>query len=71
MAAVAYTSTKAEIDYYQSQLEKRRTGSRTGRRTNGTSVRSLLRKGFEALLDPIVKKITSTPRCGDLMMNEE
>lgn len=74
MAAVAYTSTKAEIDYYHSQLEKEKDWIKNRPEDEKAEVYEVYyRKGFRGtLLDQIVKKITSNPKVWlDFMMNEE
>lgn len=74
MAAVAYTSTKAEADYYQSQLEKEREWIEKKPVDEKAEVREVYyRKGFRGtLLEQIVKKITSDKRVWlEFMMTEE
>ncbi|MBI4360336.1 VIT1/CCC1 transporter family protein [Candidatus Micrarchaeota archaeon] len=74
MAAVAYTSTKAESDYYQSQLEKEREWIERRPKDERAEVREVYyRKGFRGkLLDQIVGKITSDKNVWlDFMMTEE
>jgi len=74
MAAVAYTSTKAEIDYYHSQLEKEKDWIEKRPADEKAEVYEVYyRKGFRGkLLDQIVKKITSNRKVWlDFMMNEE
>ncbi len=74
MAAVAYTSTKAEIDYYQSQLEKEKEWIENRPDDERAEVYEVYyRKGFRGkLLQQIVKKITSDKKVWlDFMMNEE
>jgi len=74
MAAVAYTSTKAETDFYHSQYEKEKGEVEKGSPTEIEEVRELYRrKGFSGrLLESIVKKITSDKKVWlDFMMQEE
>jgi len=74
MAAVAYTSTKAEIDYYHSQLKKEKEWIETRPDDERAEVYEMYyRKGFRGkLLDQIVKKITSDKKVWlEFMMNEE
>jgi predicted membrane protein (TIGR00267 family) len=74
MAAVAYTSTKAEKDFYHSQYEKEKQEVEMGSPTEVEEVRELYRrKGFGgSLLDRIVEKITSDRKVWlEFMMQEE
>ena len=74
MGAVAYTSTKAEQDFYHSQYEKEKREVNMGSPTEVEEVRELYRrKGFTGkLLDQIVRKITSDKKVWlDFMMQEE
>src|SRR3989344_487787 len=74
MGAVAYTSTKAEQDFYHSQYEKEKREVEMGSPTEVEEVRELYRrKGFSGkLLDDVVKKITSNKKVWlDFMMHEE
>ncbi len=74
MAAVAYTSTKAEIDYYHSQLKKEKEWIENRPDDERAEVYEVYyRKGFRGkLLQQIVKKITSDKKVWlDFMMNEE
>ncbi|MFH1056888.1 MAG: VIT1/CCC1 transporter family protein [Candidatus Micrarchaeota archaeon] len=74
MAAVAYTSTKAEHDFYWSQHDKEKAEVESRSPTEVAEVHELYRrKGFSGkLLDAIVSKITSDKRVWlDFMMHEE
>lgn len=74
MAAVAYTSTKAEIGYYQSQHDKECEWIEQKPDIERAEVYEVYyRKGFRGkLLGQIVKKITSNKKVWlDFMMNEE
>ncbi|MDP2717163.1 MAG: VIT1/CCC1 transporter family protein [Candidatus Micrarchaeota archaeon] len=74
MAAVAYTSTKAQRDYYFSQLEKEKQWIRDRPADEKAEVYEVYyRKGFRGkLLDQIVRKITSNKKTWlDFMMMEE
>ncbi len=74
MAAVAYTSTKAEIGYYQSQRKQEQDYIENNPQDERAEVYEVYyRKGFRGkLLDQIVKKITSDEKVWlDFMMNEE
>ncbi|MEM4255500.1 MAG: VIT1/CCC1 transporter family protein [Candidatus Norongarragalinales archaeon] len=74
MAAVAYTSTKAERDFYWNQYEKEKAEIEAGSPTEVEEVRELYRrKGFGGkLLETVVKKITSSKKVWlDFMMHEE
>lgn len=74
MAAVAYTSSKAEIDYYQSQLQKEKEWIEKHPKDERAEVYEVYyRKGFRGkLLQQIVKKITSDKKVWlDFMMTEE
>jgi vacuolar iron transporter family protein len=74
MAAVAYTSTKAQRDYYFSQLEKEKDWIKNRPNDERAEVFEVYyRKGFRGkLLDGIVKKITSNHKTWlDFMMTEE
>ncbi|HIH20311.1 TPA: hypothetical protein HA244_03510 [Candidatus Micrarchaeota archaeon] len=74
MAAVAYTSTKAEEDFYRSQYEKEKAEVEKGSPTEVEEVREIYRRnGFGGkMLEAIVKKITSDKKVWlDFMMHEE
>jgi len=74
MAAVAYTSTKAERDFYWNQYEKEKKEVDEGSPTEVEEVRELYRrKGFTGkLLEDVVKKISSNKKVWlDFMMHEE
>src|SRR3989344_2509856 len=74
MAAVAYTSSKAEEDYYNSQKEKEKYEMKTIPDTERKEIYDIYyKKGFRGnLLADIVKKITSNNRTWlKIMMNEE
>ncbi len=74
MAAVAYTSTKAQRDYYFSQLEKEKDWIENRPADEKAEVYEVYhRKGFRGkLLGQIVKKITSDKKTWlDFMMTEE
>ncbi len=74
MAAVAYTSTKAEIDYYDSQFKREENEIRINPKDERAEVYEMYyRKGFRgSLLKQIVDKITSNRKNWlDFMMREE
>ncbi|MBI2579438.1 MAG: VIT1/CCC1 transporter family protein [Candidatus Aenigmarchaeota archaeon] len=74
MAAVAYTSSKAEKDFYKSELEREKYEMKHMPGTERREVRDIYhRKGFRGkLLNDIVKKITSSKKLWlDVMMKEE
>ncbi|MBI2173379.1 MAG: VIT1/CCC1 transporter family protein [Candidatus Aenigmarchaeota archaeon] len=74
MAAVAYTSFKAERDFYRSELEREKYEIRHMPGQERKEVRDIYyRKGFRGrLLSQIVRKITSKKRLWlDVMMKEE
>ncbi len=74
MAAVAYTSIKAERDFYYREYEKEKTEVDAGSPNEVEEVRELYRrKGFAGrLLEDVVKKITANKRVWlDFMMHEE
>lgn len=74
MAAVAYTSSKAEIDYFNSELEKEKDWIKRRPKDEIDEVYEVYyRKGFRGkLLDQIVRKITSDKKVWlDFMMSEE
>lgn len=74
MAAVAYTSAKAEEDYYKSQEEKEKYEMKTIPDRERKEVRDIYyKKGFRGkLLEDIVKNICSSNRNWlKIMMNEE
>jgi len=74
MAAVAYTSAKAEEDYYQSQKEKELDEIKTIPKMETQEVYDIYsKKGFQGkLLNDIVKTITSNKKMWlDTMMKEE
>lgn len=74
MAAVAYTSTKAERDFYSKQYEKEKFEIERGSRDEVDEVREVYRrKGFKGrTLEEIVKGITAdNDRWLDFMMAEE
>jgi len=74
MAAVAYTSTKAERDFFWNQYEKEKKEVDEGSPTEVEEVRELYRrKGFRGkLLEDVVKKIISNKKVWlDFMMHEE
>lgn len=74
MAAVAYTSTRAEKDFYYSEYEKEKREVERGSPSEVYEVREVYRrKGFSGkLLDQIVKRITSDKKVWlEFMMNEE
>lgn len=74
MAAVAYTSTKAERDFYYREYEKEKKEVDQGSPIEIEEVRELYRrKGFSGrLLEKIVKKITSNKKVWlEFMMYEE
>lgn len=74
MAAVAYTSAKAERDYYKSQEEREKYEMKTIPDTEKEEISYLYyKKGFRGkLLSNIVKKIISNKRTWlKIMMNEE
>jgi len=58
MAAVAYTSTKAEIDFYNSELKRENKEVKEMPETERKEIRNIyLRRGFSGkLLDDVVKK---------------
>jgi len=74
MAAVAYTSTKAEQDFYYSEYKKEKAEVENGSLYEVEEVRELYRrKGFKGkMLDAIVKQITSDKKVWlEFMMREE
>ena len=74
MAAVAYTSSKAEEDYYNSQKEKEQYEMKTIPDRERKEIYDIYyKKGFRGkLLSDIVKKITSNNKTWlKIMMNEE
>jgi vacuolar iron transporter family protein len=74
MAAVAYTSTKAANQFYESQLDREKKEIKEIPRMEKQEIREIYsKKGFRGkLLDNIVKKITSNKRLWlDTMMREE
>ena len=74
MAAVAYTSTKAAKEFYQSQLEKEQKLIEKHPAFEQREVRHIfLKKGFRGrLLDQVLRKITSSKRIWlDTLMAEE
>ena len=74
MAAVAYTSLKAERDYYKSAAEREKYEMKHMPEQERKEVRDIYyRKGFRGrLLSRIVKKITSRKKLWlDVMMKEE
>lgn len=74
MAAVAYTSTKAAKEFYQSQLEKEQKLIEKNPAFEQREVRHIfLKKGFRGrLLDQVLRKITSSKRLWlDTLMAEE
>ena len=74
MAAVAYTSTKAAKEFYQSQLEKEQKLIEKHPAFEQREVRHIfLKKGFRGrLLDQVLRKITGSKRLWlDTLMAEE
>jgi VIT1/CCC1 family predicted Fe2+/Mn2+ transporter len=74
MAAVAYTSTKAEIDFYKSELEREKREVKDMPEIERKEIRDIyLRRGFRGrLLDAVVKKVTSNKRIWvENMMEDE
>lgn len=74
MAAVAYTSTKAELDFYNSELEKERREIRQMPEAERQEIREIyFKKGFRgSLLEAVVRKVTSNKKVWtDTMMQEE
>ena len=74
MAAVAYTSTKAAKEFYNSQLERERKLIEKYPEFEKNDVRQIfLKKGFRGnLLDSVVRKITSSKKLWlDTMMADE
>jgi len=74
MAAVAYTSTKAERDFYYGEYAKERREIENDSPTEVAEVREVYRrKGFDGkLLEQIVKKISSNKQVMlNFMMSEE
>lgn len=73
MSAVAYTSTKAESDFYASELERERKEVRQVPETERKEIRDIFwKKGFRGkLLDEVVKKITSNKKVWIQTMMEE
>jgi len=74
MAAVAYTSARAEEDYYDSQQKQEEYETRTVPKIEEKEVYDIYyNKGFRGkLLNDIVKKITSNKQMWvDIMMKEE
>ena len=74
MAAVAYTSTKAARDFYESQLEREKKEIREIPHIEVQEIRDIYsKKGFRGKqLEAIVKKITSNKKLWlDTMMAEE
>lgn len=73
MSAVAYTSTKAEVDFYNSELERERKEVRQVPDTERKEIRDIFwKKGFRGkLLDAVVKKITSNKKVWIQTMMEE
>lgn len=74
MAAVAYTSSKAERDYYESEVEMEKYEIEHMPQQERKEIRHIFHmKGFRGkLLDDIVKKITSSRKLWlDTMMKEE
>ncbi len=74
MLAVAYTSSKAYHDFYQSELEREKREIEEVPDTERKEIRDIYyKKGFRGgLLNSIVKKITSNKKLWiDIMMKEE
>ena len=74
MGAVAFTSTKAEVDYYKSQEKKEEYEIENYPETEKKEIYDIYyKKGFRGkLLNQIVKNITSNKkRWKDIMMTEE
>lgn len=74
MAAVAYTSTKAQKQHYQKELRREKREIREMPEEERKEIRDIYyRKGFRgSLLDQIVRKITSSKKLWlDTMMKEE
>ena len=74
MAAVAYTATKAERDYYQSEYNREKREVEEIPDEERREIRDIYyKKGFRGkILDDIVKKITSNKKVWiDTMMREE
>ncbi|MBI4168226.1 MAG: VIT1/CCC1 transporter family protein [Candidatus Aenigmarchaeota archaeon] len=74
MAAVAYTSSKAEKEYYARQLKREKMEIETVPGIEREEIRQIYyKKGFRGkLLEDIVKKITSNKKVWlDIMMSEE
>ncbi|NUN11759.1 VIT1/CCC1 transporter family protein [Candidatus Micrarchaeota archaeon] len=74
MGAVAYTSTKAEEDYYKSELEREKREIKEKRSVEVREIKEIYAaKGFKGkLLNDIVKHITSDEKIWlDTMMREE
>lgn len=74
MAAVAYTSTKAEEDFYRSEVEREKREMRTMPAVERKEIRDIYyRKGFRgSLLNAVVNKITSNKKVWlETMMTEE
>ncbi|MFN7991671.1 MAG: VIT1/CCC1 transporter family protein [Candidatus Micrarchaeia archaeon] len=74
MAAVAYTSTKAEIEHYESELKKQRAEIDETPRKAQDDMRTIFRaKGFSGdLLEQIVARISSNKKVWiQTMMREE
>ena len=74
MAAVAYTSTKAQIAHYKREMEREKSEMREVPEIERQEIREIFyKKGFRGrLLDQIVKKITSSKKLWlSTMMKEE
>jgi len=73
MSAVAYTSTRAEVDFYNSELARERKEVREVPDMERKEVRDIFwKKGFRGkLLDAVVKKITSNKKAWIQTMMEE
>lgn len=74
MSAVAYTSTKAEVDFYNSEYEREMKEIRQTPQMEKEEIRDIYsKKGFRGrLLEAIVKKITSDKKVwAETMMQEE
>jgi VIT1/CCC1 family predicted Fe2+/Mn2+ transporter len=74
MAAVAYTSTKAELDFYKSELEREKRETKEMPDIERKEIRDIYaRRGFSgSLLDAIVKKVTLNKRIWvENMMEDE
>jgi len=74
MSAVAYTSTKAEVDFYKSELEREKKEVKEVPDMERKEIRDIFwKKGFKGkLLNAVVKKITSNKKVWiDTMMEDE